>query len=78
MAEADKLGFESDLVDHPLMKSLFSYLYCPSVSKGLQWPVVLEQIFMTCSGFFYKFLYPVQEFRLKIDTLRNFTSHTCL
>ena len=31
-------------------------------------------MFITCSGIFYQFLYPVQEFRLKIDTLKKGTS----
>ena len=37
--------------------------------QGKQWPIVLKQIFITCSGIFCQFFYPVQEFRLKIDTL---------
>ena len=33
---------------------------------------------MTCLGFFYQFLYPVQEFKLKIDILKNGTFRICL
>ena len=42
---------------------------------GKQWSIVLEQIFITCLETFDQFLYPVQEFRLKIDILKNGTSH---
>ena len=37
-------------------------------------PIVLEQNVMTCLGIIDQSLYPVQEFRLKIDTLKNVTS----
>ena len=33
--------------------------------------IVLEQIIITCSGIFDKFLHPIQEFRLKNDTLKT-------
>ena len=42
---------------------------------GKQQPIVLEQIVITCLGIFDQFLYPIQEFTLKNDTLKNGTSH---
>ena len=33
---------------------------------------------MTCLGIFDQLLYPVQEFRWKIDTLKNGTFRICL
>ena len=37
-------------------------------------PIVLQEIVIACLGIFGQFLYPVQEFRLKNDTLKNGTS----
>ena len=37
-----------------------------------------EQIIVACVGIFDQFLYPVQEFKLKIDTLQNGTSRVDL
>ena len=70
MAKADKLGFESDKVDHPIDELSIPVLVLSINFKRSAIAYCSEQIFMICSGLFYKFLHPVQEFRLKIDTLK--------